>query len=62
MTDDHLSEAQYFEKHGAELGFPSPLSAGQKPYEFNMSAAQMKLQAGDFMGELIRHLGSLAET
>lgn len=60
-TSDTMTEAEYFTKHGTELGFPSPPQAARKHYEFNLNAAQSRLQTGKFMTDLIGCLNRMVE-
>ena len=57
-----LSQEQYFAEHGQSIGFPAPLEARRKPFEFNLSSAQTKLQSGELMSELIVRLNALDRT
>jgi len=57
-----MTEEEYFSKHEAELGFPAPLHAGKKHYEYNMLAAQLRLQSGAFMTAFLDQLRHAATT
>lgn len=54
------SEAEYFARDGAALGFPAPLESGKRVYDFNLSGARNHLQLEGLMGELTDFLVELA--
>lgn len=57
------SEAEYFAKHGAGLGFPDPLEGGKRLYDFNLTNARNHLQLSNgLMTELIQFLVGLADS
>jgi hypothetical protein len=60
MADQrNLTEDLYFQEEGKNIGFGDPIDKIHRNYDFNISAARMKLQQADLLGDLLEHLNRI---